>query len=201
MEINGAEDTKADFTWEPKYPLVGETISFTDKSTGDLIYQEWDFGDGQGSIKENPTHVYNGEGIFEVILSVFDGEGYMSTFTDHIEVRFQWDPIAIADPEYYYGYNHTVEFNGSNSWDPDGIIVTYQWNFDDGTTSNVESPTHEFPSDGTYNVRFLIIDNDDNMDTVFCTIIIEEQLSPFITNSPSGPTEVYTGIELSLIHI
>jgi hypothetical protein len=191
--IKGAEDTKADYTWEPDYPLIGETISFTDQSTGDLIYREWDFGDGSYSIKTNPTHAYSGEGIYEVVLTVYDVEGYMSSITNEIEVQDQWDPFAIAKPDYYYGYNFTVRFNGNSSWDPDGIIVSYLWNFDDGTTSDIANPIHEFSSEGTYDVRFSVIDDDDNMDTSFCQIILESQFPPEKPDTPSGPTGSFTG--------
>ena len=193
VEIKGAEDTKADFTWQPSYPLIGETINFYDKSNGDLIYREWDFGDGGHSILENPSHAYTGEGIFEVVLTVYDFEGYMSSVSYDIEVKDQWDPFAIAEPEYYYGYNFTVEFNGNDSWDPDGYIVSYQWNFDDGTTSDIANPIHVFLSEGTYDVRFSVIDNDDNIDTVFCMIVLEEQFPPDIPNKPFGPTGTFTG--------
>lgn len=193
VEIKGAEDTKADFKWEPSYPLIGETISFTDKSTGDLIYREWDFGDGEYSIKKNPSHAYSGEGVFEVVLTVYDIEGYMSSITYDIEVQDEWDPFAIADPEYYYGYNFTVEFNGSESWDPDGVIVSYLWNFDDGATSDLANPIHEFTSEGTYEVRFSVIDNDDNMDTKFCLVILEKQFPPDVPDSPYGSTGAFTG--------
>ena len=193
VEIKGAEDTKADFTWDPSYPLIGETISFTDKSTGDLIYREWNFGDGKYSTKKNPTHAYTGESVYIVTLTIYDVEGYMSTITHNVEVRAQWPPFAIAEPEYYYGGNLTVEFCGDNSWDPDGYIVSYQWNFDDGTTSDIPNPTHEFPLNDAYNVRFSVVDNDGNMDTLFCNIIIQEQSPPDTPDAPSGQTDALTG--------
>jgi PKD repeat protein len=53
-----------------------------------------------------------------------------------------------------------ILFNGSGSFDLDGTISNYQWNFGDGTTGNSSNPTHTYYSDGTYAVTLKVTDND-----------------------------------------
>lgn len=57
----------------------------------------------------------------------------------------------------------TANFNGSTSSDPDGYIVRWEWNFDDGTTGVSTTPyiTHLYPPDsGSYYVTLTVTDNE-----------------------------------------
>lgn len=55
-----------------------------------------------------------------------------------------------------------VEFDASASFDPDGSIVEYQWDFGDGTTTTTTDPTtsHSYADGGTYFVLLTVIDNE-----------------------------------------
>ena len=65
----------ADFSFRPSAPKTGETVSFTDLSTGSPTSWHWDFGDGSASTERNPTHVYTSSGTFGVTLEVANGSG------------------------------------------------------------------------------------------------------------------------------
>jgi PKD repeat protein len=188
VKIKGSEGTIAEFIWNPEYPKTGETIIFNDKSTGNIIYREWNFGDGGHSQEKNVSHSYYAEDIYSVTLNIWDDEGYMSSVTHDIEVRNHWSPIPVI----YYGYNgeneFTMDFNGNDSWDPDGTIISYEWDFDDGTTSNEINPTHEFSFEGEYNVRLMVVDNEDNIGMGFSEIIIVRQQPPVKPSILSGTT-------------
>jgi len=59
-----------------------------------------------------------------------------------------------------YLTNNIIEFSGSNSRDPDGEIVNYEWTFGDGTSDIGESVTHKYSKSGTYNISLRVTDND-----------------------------------------
>jgi len=66
----------AAFTMYPDgNPVVGQTVQFTDTSSGGPTTWAWDFGDGQGSTQQNPAHVYGGPGTFQVTLTAGNGSG------------------------------------------------------------------------------------------------------------------------------
>jgi parallel beta-helix repeat protein len=68
----------------------------------------------------------------------------------------------IADPGGPYGaqFDQDVQFNASGSYDPDGKIEFYRWNFGDGTSEILDiSPSHRYFNDGTYCVNLTVIDN------------------------------------------
>jgi len=53
----------------------------------------------------------------------------------------------------------TVKFVGSNSYDTDGVITNYLWDFGDGTNSTLANPTHVYTTPGTYTATLLVTDN------------------------------------------
>ncbi len=59
------------------------------------------------------------------------------------------------------GPEETTIFNASASYDPDGWIVEYTWNFGDGKTTTVTDPitTYSYPLDGNYTVELTVTDN------------------------------------------
>ena len=63
----------ANFTTDPIEVFTGETVQFTNASENANFYQ-WDFGDGSSSILENPTHEYDSEGTYKVILTAIGDE-------------------------------------------------------------------------------------------------------------------------------
>ena len=193
VKIKGSESTTADFDWSPKYPVTGKQIFFQDRSTGLISYRKWDFGDGFISHEKNPVHAYGSEKTYDVTLTVQDRFGYMSTTSHPIEVKDEWNPILIVSPSYYNGYNFTIYFSAEGSFDPDGDIISYSWNFKDGQTSNEINPIHTFSEEGTYNVELVAEDNDGNFAKAYCKIIISLQLPPGKPVIQEGPTSVFSG--------
>lgn len=53
----------------------------------------------------------------------------------------------------------TVEFDASDSSDPDGSIASYEWDFGDGGSGTGVSLEHEFATAGTYEITLTVTDN------------------------------------------
>jgi len=70
-------------------------------------------------------------------------------------------PIALftVASELPLPVNHDVDFEDL-SFDTDGDVVGWEWDFDDGTTSDAQNPIHRFDETGTYNVSLVAIDED-----------------------------------------
>ena len=51
------------------------TVEFSDSSTGDNLTYVWDFGDGQTSTEQNPTHEYTVAGDYTVSLTATNTYG------------------------------------------------------------------------------------------------------------------------------
>ena len=69
-------------------------------------------------------------------------------------------PQADAGGPYEGEVGVPVQFDGSNSTDPDGIIVNRDWNFgDDSPVANGETPSHTYTEPGLYNVTHYVGDS------------------------------------------
>jgi PKD repeat protein len=65
----------ADFTADERRGVKPFTVKFTDLSTGNPTSWSWDFGDGTTSTEQNPVHVYQQEGVYDVSLTVTNSYG------------------------------------------------------------------------------------------------------------------------------
>ena len=171
----------------PDKSLTNESLSFTSfVSGGSLPYEwHWDFGDGNTiTDPQNTTHTYFIPGIYTIILTVTDSE--------HNSIR-DMKTITIADrlkADIHGPYNglekDPLYFVGSTTggFSP----FTYQWEFGDGSTSNLQNPLKVYSQSGVYTVNLRVTDSQNNVDTKTTTAAINKQ--PLGTNA-NGP---YTGI-------
>ena len=119
----------------------------------------WDFGDGSSSMELFPTHTYTQAGTYAVTLTIKGVEGTgLKTKKDFITVK----PRAHYLPDPQYGWAPlTVRFKDYSTGEPD----SYEYNFDDGTTSTEKDPEHTYNKAGAY-VPSLTIKKDDFTDTL-----------------------------------
>jgi PKD repeat protein len=82
-------------------------------------------------------------------------------------------PVAVAAAAPASGAAPlAVDFNGSGSYDSDGAIVSYFWNFGDGGTAAVATAAHTYAAEGTYTAVLTVTDNQGatDSDTVLITV-------------------------------
>ena len=132
-----------------KSPL---NVAFTDTSTGEPEFWDWDFGDGNRSDEQNPVHFYEIPGTYTVTLStgnpyqrdVERKEAFISAGAEPV-CRFSADPVSGLAPL-------PVHFFDVSSGDPE----TWHWDFGDGNTSDEKNPVNIYDSQGTYNVSLTV---------------------------------------------
>ena len=81
-----------------------------------------------------------------------------------------------ADEIIYIPINSNVTFDASASYDPDGIITTYYWDFGDGTNGNGLSLDHTYTSVGTFYVTLTVTDDDNETVTSDTKTVVVEGL-------------------------
>lgn len=79
----------ADFEADVLSGALPLEVNFTDLSTGDIVIWSWDFGDGNTSSEQNPTHTYETAGVFTVTLQIFNSAqgSDVETKTNYISTR------------------------------------------------------------------------------------------------------------------
>jgi PKD repeat protein len=141
-----------------------------------IEYWYWDWGDGTTENNTYPAtnHTYQVQGTYTIELNVTDDEawswdnnkGSMNIVRCRLNVTITSGglspPIANftmtpAEPK----EGEEITFNGSLSTDPDGTIVSYEWDFGDGNTATGVTATHTYAAEGVYFVTLTCTDNDD----------------------------------------
>jgi PKD repeat protein len=140
----------ASFTADPGAPLVGEAVSFQDTSTGSPTSWSWNFGDGETSTEQNPTHSFASAGSFDVALTAANDEG-SDTDTQTIVVA---EP-ASCSVTCSATAPQTGELSAPVAFAADATAtdcigaIAYSWSFGDGGTSATQNPSHTYGDPGT----------------------------------------------------
>jgi PKD repeat protein len=105
-------------------------------------------------------------GTYDVELIVTDDDGYIDNDTTFVTVNNEI-PVADAGDHYhaYYEEEYFVEFDGSGSYDVDGEIISYEWDFGDGTTGHGMNPSHYYERPNSLEVSLTVTDNNGATDT------------------------------------
>ncbi len=104
----------------------------------------------------------NGDGTFTYVTEIMDGTGYDRYCLSAPPGVMPGSPVADADPDSQtISVGGTADFDGSNSFDTDGgTIISYDWNFGDGFTGTGMITSHTYTTEGIFNVRLTVTDND-----------------------------------------
>ena len=166
--------------------LASFTGTFTDAGIIDQTWT-WSIGWGDGSpvttgsnaLMATPitaAHNYaTNAGTFSITLTVTDKDGGIgsATTSEVNSCRPNRPPVPIANGPYFGVEGSLVSFNSTGTGDPDGDVLTYSWNFGDGSPSATGSnPTHTYKDNGVVPVTLTVDDGHGHAATVNTTATI-----------------------------
>ena len=108
-------------------------------------------------------------------------------------------PIAdLSAGEPYPGFvNSEITFNGSLSYDPDEYIISWKWDFGDGSNGEGEMANHSYPTAGTYTVILTVTDNSGATNDSETSVLVIQPNRPPSNPEINGPTKGKKGIDYS----
>jgi PKD repeat protein len=106
ITVAPASVLSAAFIFSPTSLVAGQTVQFTDTSTGSPSEWAWDFGEGTTSAAQNPRYAFMSEGSYSVRLTVVNGSGSDST---NRTVRVG-QSSTILPPD------RTIDWSGAGVW-------------------------------------------------------------------------------------
>ncbi len=125
------------------------TLSSNFQESGDLL---WDFGDGNTSSEQSPTHEYENEGLYEITLITSNACGFDTTFTEikiqaEIEADFSASNTEIC-PGSMISFDETTSKN----------IISWEWNFPGASpeASTERNPQVIYNETGQYPVTLTV---------------------------------------------
>lgn len=159
-----------------------------------LINVEWDFGDGSKGSGQKVSHTYDKKGdtgLYTAKLTILrqniqTGERDQVTYEKDISIANETVNVQFSATPEEGEAPLEVEFDASESIDPDGSIQEWEWDFDgDGNydDGNKEKMTFTYEKVGSYDVKLRVIDSNGNPATITKTIIVK---------APNKPTAVIT---------
>lgn len=138
----------ASFTANATSGALPLSVAFTDQSTNATGWY-WEFGDGNISTVQNPTHTYTAVGIYSVNLTAINTISGNDTLTRTAYINAAIAPVSAFIASVTSGTAPlTVSFNDNSINTP----TAWAWDFGDGATSTAQNPTHTYTSAGTYTV-------------------------------------------------
>jgi PKD repeat protein len=181
----------AAFTAASPPPVVGSPTSFDASASGEtaglISSYSWSFGDGANGTGPTPSHTYSAAGPYTVTLTVTDQDGHTATTTRNVNVGYSPSAafnVTTGAPV----AGSAVGFDGSGSSETGGSIVSYSWDFGDGTGATGASATHSYAQAGTYSVVLTVTDQDGRTAQVSQSVTVAPQPSAAFSVTTPSPT-------------
>jgi len=189
-EVELIRNVTAAFDWQPDSPAVGEPILFdAADSKGEVVQYEWDW-DADGVFDESSTdptaeHAFSKGEYHAVVLRVTDEDQDVDVASEVVQIELPPGQPPVASIAYHaLSVEEPLEirFDASGSVDVDGTIVTYRWDFGDGTSTETQSDsptiTHIYEESGAYLIALEAIDDVGLSGIARITIDIETPNTP-----------------------
>ncbi len=173
---------------------------------------QWDFGDGSALsgwvTSSSIEHPYNSDGEYTIILTVRD-----DTYSDDITVLTDSTHITITVNDlgpiaeirgHATGEEDTVlSFNATYSTIGEDKIISYAWDFGDGTTGAGEEVTHQWSEPDTYTVTLTVTDSDGSTNETTLKVIVTKSQATIDDESADGKSagsdSAYVGIVIAVV--
>ena len=128
-------------------------VQFTDLSTGGATSWLWDFGNGQTSTAQNPLVTYTTPGVYTVTLTAKNAINW------DVEQKLNYIAVDTVRAQFLStiaGCIPLIDTFTDQSVGGSGTIVSWLWDFGDGSTSTVQNPIHTYNNQGTYTVSLTV---------------------------------------------
>lgn len=159
--------------------------TFTNSSTGATSF-EWNFGDGNTSSEESPTHVYESANMYTVTLKATNDTNLSTELTKTINILA---PVTAA-------FTSQVDANDYRTYmfmDASEGAETLLWEFGDGFQFTGMNPSHTYTEDGIYTVTLTATSITGNTDVETEEIVVSEGFVVQVLNGTFDEFTVNTG--------
>jgi len=168
----------------PEGSSSGLAVAASDPGADVLAYL-WDFGDGSSSSSAAPNKAWAQDGDYTVAVVVTDGDGGTDVDTRNVTVTNVAPSIVVLDVPATVDEGSAAALAVSAS-DPGADVLTYSWDFGDGTNATDSSTSKTWADNGSYTVQIAV--QDDDTTTSASQLIEVLNVAPSIDNwtTPNG---------------
>jgi len=184
----------------PTEAQAGQQVVFSAQNSGvaegsHLTAFDWDLGDGTVAQGVDVTHIYTNPGDYQVTLAVTDDKGRSSSATQAVKIvpgpaaptapptQPVEEPAAVISAPGEGMVGQPVTFDGGGSTGP-SAIVSYRWEFGDGSTADAVVVQKTYNAAGIYNVTLTVTDDQGLQADATQQITIAQAPAPGATDTP-----------------
>ncbi len=164
----------------PTTLLIGQNAEVTANGSSDsdgvIITYNFTFGDGNGTGDISMLYAFYAwsiAGNYTVNVTVTDDDGFTDSASVNVRILSPGSdlpPTAVINvtPSTIGNLSTVFVFNGSGSWDAEGPIASYLWDFGDGSNATTAIASHTYLTRGSHTVTLTVWDTYgwDDTDTV-----------------------------------
>jgi gliding motility-associated-like protein len=185
------------------------SVQYNEQSTSsNLTTYYWNFGDGEAAYTQNPLHVFNTAGTFDIALITTNIYGCKTNnvITNWITVYPLPEAMFESTPEYASIIKPIISFDNYST-----LAESVIWYFGDGDSSSIYNPTHIYPTSpvGIYDVTLIVFSAYGCTDTIYGNVEIKDEFSFYAPSAFSpdndGKNELFfvtgNGIDLNSFNI
>ena len=183
--------------------LIDFDGSSSTDADGDALTYLWDFGNGDTTEEALTTYDFVQPGSYEVTLTVHDGRASATAATTitvnatEVIADFIVDKTQGVAPL-------TINFDASSSYNPAPGLLTYDWDFGDGTIAEGEQVAHAYMSSGVFIAMLTVTNDEGKSDTKSVDITVTEEPSGELIlqyrNGGSNPSDNMINPHIQIIN-
>ncbi|MBI3502171.1 MAG: PKD domain-containing protein [Bacteroidetes bacterium] len=166
VQIVNAPHAPCNATFTANVDSVQPYVYFYNNSSYSVSWF-WNFGDGNTSTLQSPSHSYSVNATYSVCLSTVTISGDTCSFCDTINSTPCAQKLNVAVT--HTTNVTTVSFTGTCSG---ASIPNYDWQFGDGNNSSVQNPVHTYQYNGTYSACLTYWDSSGGCGKTDCNTIV-----------------------------
>ncbi len=159
-------------------------------SDGDIVNYQWSSSDGQTAAGQTATITFAQPGSYTISLIVTDADNLTGEFQQEVLVKAkQYPPVAhfTLSPDNTGEVPLQILLNASQSADPDGHLVMYQWFSSDGQTASGENAILIFTHPGSHRITLTVTDNDNLTSEMQQEVIAKAKPNPPVADFTLSP--------------